>query len=204
MSHLPCKRILMVAAASLLCSACVSSGSVAGGAKSTDIDANSFAQSGQFGHGYAVRSTIGTVKTQGSQDRLSSRAIRLPEQPLGEITAFAFQYPSQCGGHEFHVYEADGMQILEYNYAASDGGSHDIRDYIAGPSPFVQPGLWTAYDHTADSISTMTPHYEKRGDRMFNGVYSQGLITNLPSFDQKSLGKAYQQALSDAFACRDI
>lgn len=204
MSHLPCKRILLLAVASALCSACASSASVAGGAQSADINAHAFAQSGQFGHGYAVRSTIGTVKTQGSQDRLGSRAIHLPEQPLGGITAFAFQYPSQCGGHEFHVYEADGVQILEYNYAARDGESHNIRDYIAGPSPFVQPGLWTAYDHTADSISTMTPQYEKRGDRMFTGVYSQGLVTNLPSYDQKYLGQAYQKALSDAFACQDI
>ncbi len=36
-----------------------------------------------------------------------------------------------------------------------------------------------------------------------NGVYSQGLVTNLPDVEQRALGSAYQQALSDVFACRD-
>jgi hypothetical protein len=140
---------------------------------------------------------------QGNQGRVSSRAIRLPERPLGEIAVFGYQYPPTCGGHEFRVYEAQDMQILEYQYATLDGESHIIRDYIAGPSPFVEPGLWTAYDHTADSISTMTSQFEQRGDRMFNGVYSQGLITSLPDVEQRTLGNAYQKAISDAFACQD-
>jgi hypothetical protein len=157
----------------------------------------------QYGSDYAIEQTIRAVISNGSEDRLSSRAIRLPERPLSEIAVFGYQFPSVCGGHEFRVYEAQGMQILEYSYAGQDGDEHMIRDYVSGPSPFVQAGLWTAYDHTAASISTMTTQFEKRGDGLFNGVYSQGLVTSLPAVEQRTLGNAYQQAISEVYDCRD-
>lgn len=190
----------MVAATLAVCTACVSTSNTGVGAKSPALTKSSV---GSYGDEYAVQAAVGTIKLQGNQGRVSSRAIRLPERPLGEIAVFGYQYPPTCGGHEFRVYEAQDMQILEYQYATLDGESHIIRDYIAGPSPFVEPGLWTAYDHTADSISTMTSQFEQRGDRMFNGVYSQGLITSLPDVEQRTLGNAYQKAISDAFACQD-
>ena len=200
MRHFAVKRIWVVAATLVACTACVSTGSSGASAKSPALTKNSV---GSYGDEYAVQAAVGTIKLQGSQGRVSSRAIRLPERPLGEIAVFGYQFPATCGGHEFRVYEAQGMQILEYQYAALDGKSHMIRDYIAGPSPFVEPGLWTAYDHTADSISTMTSQFEQRGDRMFNGVYSQGLVTSLPDVEQRTLGSAYQKAISDAFTCQD-
>ena len=73
---------------------------------------------------------------------------------------------------------------------------------MVGPSPFVAPGLWSAYDHTEDSISTMRSQVEQRGDRLFKGVYSQGLVTGLADVEQRALGSAYQQAIGDAYACQ--
>lgn len=199
------KRIWIVTLTLLACTACVSTGSstvgmTGGGTKSPKP---SMGSAGHFGDVYAVQATIGTIKLQGVRNRVSSRAIRLPERPLGEIAVFGYQFPSNCGGHEFRVFEAQGMQVLEYQYAALGGETHMIRDYVSGPSAFVEPGLWSAYDHTAGSISTMTSQFEQRGAGMFNGVYSQGLITNLPVAEQRTLGNAYQQALSDVHDCRD-
>ena len=190
----------MVAATLVACTACVSTSTSGVGANSPTLTKSSV---GSYGSDYAVQATVGAVKLQGNQGRVSSRAIRLPERPLGEIAVFGYRFPATCGGHAFRVYEAQDMQILEYQYAALHGESHMIRDYVTGPSPFVEPGLWTAYDHTADSISTMTSQFEQRGDGMFNGVYSQGLVTSLPDAKRRTLGSAYQKAISDAYACRD-
>jgi hypothetical protein len=179
------------------------SDSAAGGNRLTSPSYASGNPNDQFGNDIAITQTVDTVITQGSQNRVSSRAIRLPERPLGEIAVFGYQFPLSCGGHEFRVYEAQDMQILEYQYDSNDGGTQMIRDYITGPSPFVRAGLWSAYDHTADSISTMTSQFEQRGAGMFNGVYSRGLVTNLPNVERRALGSAYQQALSDVHGCRD-
>jgi len=202
------KKVLVSMAATVACAACApmdstGSGSAATGTKLVSPSYASGNPTDQYGNGVAIRQTIDTVITQGNQGRLSSRAIRLPERPLGEIAVFGYQFPLSCGGHQFRVYETHDAQILEYQYDANDGGTQMIRDYISGPSPFVEPGLWSAYDHTADSISTMTSQFEQRGAGMFNGVYSQGLVTNLPDVEQRALGSAYQQALSDVYDCRD-
>lgn len=198
MRHFADKRIWILAASVLACTACVSTGSSVFG-----TSASATTSPGQFGDEFAVQATIGTIKSQGSQDRLSSRAIRLPERPLDAIAVFDYQFPQSCGGHEFRVLEASETQILEFQYAAHDGDTHMIRDYVSGPSPFVQAGLWSAYDHTADSISTMTSQFEQRGDGMFDGVYSKGLVTGLPAVEQRALGSAYQQALNDVYDCND-
>lgn len=199
------KRISILAASMLACTACVSSGgSIFGASTSWSAPSGDATISpGHFGDTFDVLTTIGTIKSQGSQDRFSSRAIRLPERPLGEIAVFDYQFPPNCGGHEFRVLEANETQILEYQYAAHDGDTYMIRDYVSGPSPFVKAGLWGAYDHTADSIATMTSQFQQRGDGMFNGVYSQGLVTGLPVAEQRVLGSAYQEALSDVYDCRD-
>ena len=207
MMNYPAKWICMVAINAVVCTACVSmdnSGSDFGGTKifarrggTTDLAEN-------YGDDSAIRTAITTVKSQGSQNRVISRAIRLPERPLGEIAVYGYQFPAACGGHQFHVYEADGTQILEYAYDSGNGDVDLIRDYISGPSPFVQSGLWTAYDHTADSISTMTSRFERLRVKTLNGTYSQGLHTNLPEVEQRELGRAYNRAINDVFACRDI
>ena len=190
----------MVAATLVVCTACVSTANTGAGDKSPAITKSSV---GSYGDEYVVQATVGAVKLQGNLGHVSSRAIRLPERPLGEIAVFGYQFPPACGGHAFRVYEARDMQILEYQYAAHDGATHVIRDYVSGPNPFVEPGLWTAYDHTAGSISSMTSQFEQRSGGSMNGVYSQGLVTGLPVSEQRVLGNAYQQALSDVYACRD-
>jgi hypothetical protein len=202
------KKALAAIATSAACAACAPmdttvSGSASSGNRLMSPSYASGNPTDQFGNDFAITQTIDTVINQGSRNRVSSRAIRLPERPLGEIAVFGYQFPFTCGGHEFRVYETSDSQILEYQYDSNSGERQVIRDYISGPSPFVRPGLWSAYDHTADSISTMTSQYEMRGAGMFNGVYSQGLVTNLPDVEQRALGSAYQQALSEVYDCRD-
>jgi len=204
MRHFAAKRIWVLAASMLACSACVSTGSsVFGtGVHSSATAGNTTIASGQFGDEIAIQATIGRIKSNGDQNRLSSRAIRLPERHLGEIAVFDYQFPQRCGGHEFRVLEASETQILEYQFAANDGDTYMIRDYVSGPSPFVKAGLWSANDHTADSISTMTSQVAQSGDRMFSGAYSQGLVTGLPVAEQRALGAAYHQAVSDVYDCQ--
>jgi hypothetical protein len=204
MTYFAIKRIWMLTVTVAACSACVSTGGsavgMAGGVTSSPTPTSGSA--GLYGDEFSVQATIGAIKLRGNQDRMSSRAIRLPERPLGEIAVFGYQFPLSCGGHEFRVYETQDTQILEYQFDSNDGGSQMIRDYISGPSPFVKPGLWSAYDHTADSISTMTSQFEQRTGKSMHGVYSQGLVTGLPAVEQRELGNAYQQALSDVYDCR--
>ena len=199
----PRKTVLLLAICAMTCAACASAGRSGFISPTSTGSSSSLASGLEFGDDFSVRQAIGTVKNRGVESQISSRAIRLPERPLGAVTVFSFEYPANCGGHTFRVIEADGAQILEFAYAESAGGSNQVRDYVSGPSPFVQPGLWTAYDHTATSIDTMTSKFERRGAGMFNGVYSQGLVTNLPVEQKLALGSAYRQALSDAYNCYD-
>jgi hypothetical protein len=204
MKQVAASRMMALVATAAVCAAC---GSTSGlGTSETASAAGTSAPvagpSGHYGDLDAVHATISTVKLQGQETHLSSRAVRLPERPLGEIAVYGYQFPPGCGAHEFRVLEADGTQILEYRFATANGDTQTIRDYIRGPSPFVAPGLWSAYDHTEDSISTMRSQVEQRGDRLFKGVYSQGLVTGLADVDQRKLGSAYQQAIGDAYACQ--
>lgn len=199
----PRKTTLLLAFSAMACGACASSGRSEFNPPRSSGNSSSLASGPVFGDDFSVRQAIGTVKDRGTRSRVSSHAIRLPERPLGAVTVFSFEYPANCGGHTFRVIEADGAQILEFDHPESAGGSNQVRDYVSGPNPFVQPGLWTAYDHTAASINTMTSQFEQRGAGMFNGVYSQGLVTNLPVAEKWALGSAYRQALSDARSCDD-
>lgn len=192
MRQITSTRIVLLATTAAACVACSSMSSI----ESTEPTA-------AYGDKHTVEVAIGAIKSQGKMDRLSSRAIRLPEQPLGEIVVFGYRFPATCGAHEFRVYEAKDLQVLEYQYALENGDSHTIRDYVTGPSPFVAPGLWSAYDHTADSISTMTSELAERGDGLFKGVYSRGLVTGLPDREQRTLGYAYEEALKEVSNCPD-
>lgn len=149
-----------------------------------------------------VRGTVDFVKTVGDVSQISSRAIRLPSNPLHTITAFDYEFPENCGGHHFRVYEAVGTQILEYAYAPPGGKGHIIRDYISGPSPFIGAGLWTAYDHTGGSVSDMNLTFASRGSGIMTGTYSQGPVTGLDPSVRRVLGSAYDRALRDSQACR--
>jgi hypothetical protein len=203
MTYVQGKWNLLAAASASLLVACASTGvGQVGSTKVPNTGHASASDAGQFGDEYSVSTAISTVKSRGSETRMSSNAIRLPERPLNEIASFAYAYPAECGGHEFSVYESGGVQILEYHYLGADGERHEIRDYVSGPSPFIRAGLWGAYDHTADSITSMRPQYQARGSSLIRGVYSQGLMADLPSTTRESLGEAYRQALSDANACQ--
>jgi hypothetical protein len=207
MRQVATKRTMALLAAAAVCAGC---GSTSGlGTSKTETAPTAAArggvasgQYGQYGNADAVEATISTVKLQGHEDLLSSRAVRLPERPLGQIAVYGYRFPPSCGAHEFRVYEAEGTQILEYRFADQHGRTQAIRDYIQGPSPFAAPGLWTAYDHTENSISTMKSQVEQRGDRLFKGVYSRGLVTGLADAEQRALGAAYQRAIGDAYACQ--
>jgi len=148
-----------------------------------------------------VRGTVDVIKTAGDVSRISSHAIQLPSNPLRTITAFEYEFPDHCGGHHFRVYEADGTQILEYQYAPPSGDEHFIRDYVSGPNPFIEAGLWTAYDHTGDGVSDMTLKYAKRGSGILAGTYSQGPVTGLDARSKRMLGAAYDRALRDSVGC---
>ena len=167
-----------------------------------EVTSSKWAPPGSFGGEEDVRGTIDIVKTGGSVSKIGSHAIRLPSNPMRPITAFDYEFPDTCGGHRFRVYEAGDVRILEYAYTAASGKSHIIRDYVDGPGPFIQAGLWNAYDHTGDSVSTMSLQYAKRGSRLLKGTYSQGPVTGLDASTRRVLGAAYDRALRDSQACR--
>jgi len=149
-----------------------------------------------------VHGTVDVIKTAGHVTQISSHAIRLPSNPLRTITTFDYEFPEACGGHHFRVYEANGTQILEYAYTAPGGKKYVIRDYISGPSPFIHAGLWSAYDHTGDSVSDMSLKFASRGSGVLVGTYSQGPVTGLDSSAKHVLGAAYDRALRDSDSCR--
>lgn len=159
---------------------------------------------GAYGTDSYVRATVNVVKSSGDMSIVSSRALRLPTITLSAITAFDYQFPDDCGGHHFRVYETSESQILEFEYVPADGERFVIRDYLSGQNSFVQPGLWTAYDHTADGISGMRIRFEDRGTGILVGTYSQGLFTGLESMEQRALGLAYGRAVHDIYNCQCI
>ena len=169
----------------------------------TEVTSSVWAPPGSYGTEADVRGTVDVVKAIGDISEIGSHAIRLPSHPLSSITTFEYAFPETCGGHRFRVYEAGGTQILEYAYAPREGKSYFIRDYVAGPSPFIQAGLWSAYDHTGDSsVPDMRVQFAKRGSGILKGTYSQGPVTGLDASSRRVLGAAYDRALHDLRSCR--
>jgi len=148
-----------------------------------------------------VRHVVDQVKTAGERNELSSVAVDLPRQPLEAIIRYDLTYPESCGGHRFRLYESDGIQVLEYVYTSLDNREFEIRDYIQGPGPFVEAGLWSAYDHTADTIDDMNLQYEQRGTGAIIGTYSRGAVSSLPDEQKRILAMAYENALADVETC---
>ena len=159
---------------------------------------------GIYGTDSYVRATVSVVKSSGDMSIIGSRALRLPTVTLSAITAFDYRFPDDCGGHHFRVYETSESQILEFEYVPADGERFVIRDYLSGLNSFVQPGLWTAYDHTANGISGMQIRFEDRGTGILVGTYSQGLFTGLGSMDKRALGLAYGRAVQDIYNCQGV
>lgn len=170
----------------------------------TDAPASSTSKPGDDSYGGEsdVRGTIDIIKTVGDVSQIGSHSIRLPRNPLRTITKFDYAFPESCGGHHFRVYEADGTQILEYAYSPVVGRQYIIRDYITGPSPFIQAGLWSAYDHTEDSVANMKVAFASRGSGVLKGTYSQGPVTGLEPSARRMLGRAYDRALRDSQGCQ--
>ena len=148
-----------------------------------------------------VLATVRAVKSGTAPHFVSSRAVRLPTLELYAIAIFDYDLPPSCGGYRFRVYESGTTQILEYAYER-DGETHFIRDYVTGSSPFIHPGLWSSFDHTADSVTEMmTLFAEGERSRLTPRVYSKGLVTGLAVMTQEELGTAYLQAIKAAAEC---
>lgn len=157
----------------------------------------------QYGGRDDVFGIIAAVKSAGQVQMMGSRALRLPTLPLQAITSFVYRYADSCGGYEFRVLETAGTQILEYAYVRENGSMYLIRDYVAGPSPFMQPGLWSSYDHTSDGITMMMSEFAESSTRLFAATYSLGPITGLAATTQQEFGEAYGEALRRANGCAE-
>jgi hypothetical protein len=148
-----------------------------------------------------VLATIQTVKGVGSRRILGSRSVRLPTREHYEISVFDYELPASCGGYRFRVYETGTTQILEYTYDQGSTGPYVVRDYVAGSSPFIRPGLWSSYDHTADSVSNMMVLFTETNNPLMPRAYSRGFGTDLAEMTQIELDSAYRDAVKAATRC---
>jgi hypothetical protein len=148
-----------------------------------------------------VLATIAAVKKTGRAQSISNRAVRLPVQEFYPMTQIDYELPAACGSLAFRVYEAGNTQILEYTLLEADGTLLSIRDYVTGTNPFIRPGLWTALDHTADSVSFMMTDFAETKSQIIPEVYSKGLVTGLPEMLQRTLGAEYRRAVHAAAMC---
>jgi hypothetical protein len=148
-----------------------------------------------------VLATIQTVKGVGSRRVLGSRSVRLPTREHYEIAVFDYELPAACGGYRFRVYETGNTQILEYAYDQGSSGPYLVRDYVAGSSPFIRPGLWSSYDHTAESVSNMMVLFTETHNRLMPPAYSRGFGTDLAEMTQRELDSAYREAVKAATHC---
>jgi hypothetical protein len=148
-----------------------------------------------------VLATIRAVKGVGSRRIVGSRAVRLPTREHYEIAVFDYAFPEACGGYRFRVYETGTTQILEYTYDQGSTGRFLVRDYVAGSSPFIRPGLWSSYDHTADSVSNMMTLFVETDNPLMPAVYSRGVVTDLATMTQRELDSAYREAIKAATHC---
>lgn len=198
-----CSIVLWLTAGGILTTGCAHSIQTA--LHASDETGTSFADvpngDAPYGAPEDVSRTVEAVKRAGRMSTMSSRAVRLPTRMLASVTAFDLQYPHTCGGHAFRVYTSGETEILEYRYRRADGMEVVIRDYVAGSSPFIEPGLWSSYDHTADGVADMTPQFAESHTDLLPAVYSRGLVTGLGAEPQHELGVAYGRALRMASQC---
>jgi hypothetical protein len=148
-----------------------------------------------------VLATIAAVKQTGRAQSISNRSVHLPVQEFYPMTRFEYELPAACGNYAFRVYESGATRILEYTLVDAAGAELSIRDYVAGTNPFIKPGLWTALDHTADSVSFMMTDFAETKSQIIPEVYSKGLVTGLPAMLQRELGVAYRRAVHAAAVC---
>lgn len=148
-----------------------------------------------------ILSTIDLVRRTGSHRLLTSRAVRLPILPLESIETYDLVLPESCGEYAFRLYETGPSQILEYRHTAENGDLIVIRDYTAGPSPFIAPGLWTSYDHTSMEVYDLMSQIVRTAARIAPAVYSRGLVTSLTEQVQNQLAQDYLIAVNAAAVC---
>ncbi|HET8699579.1 MAG TPA: hypothetical protein VFO94_18990, partial [Gammaproteobacteria bacterium] len=142
-------------------------------------------QAPQYGGEADVLATVAAVKRAGRAENISNRAVRLPVQEFYPMTRFEYEFPANCGRYAFRVYESGATRILEYTLVEPNGTELSIRDYVAGTNPFIKPGVWTALDHTADSVSFMMTDFAETKSQIIPEVYSKGLVTGLPEMLQR-------------------
>ena len=172
-----------------------------GGSEESQDAADSSTRMVRYGGESDVLATIAAVKQTGHAQSISNRAVRLPVQEFYPMTRFEYALPAACGNYTFRVYESGATQILEYAMVDAAGAELSIRDYVAGTNPFIKPGLWTALDHTADSVSFMMTDFAETKSQIIPEVYSKGLVTGLPVSLQRELGVAYRRAVHAAALC---
>lgn len=155
----------------------------------------------RYGVGREVLATVALVKGAGEARQLGSRAVHLPLDEYQPIAEFDYALPPACGGYAFRVYETAKTQILEYAYSDADGAVFLIRDYVLGANPFIKPGLWSAFDHTADTIPYMRAELEETTPPLSPSVYLKALVTGDSESLQRELGMAYKRAVRAAVHC---
>ena len=155
----------------------------------------------RYGGEADVLATVALVKGSGEAHRLSSRAVHLPLDEYEPIAEFDYALPPACGGYAFRVYETARTQILEFAYSDVDGATFLIRDYVLGANPFIKPGLWGAYDHTADTIPYMRAELAETLPPLPPYAYLKALVTGDSEPLQRELGMAYKRAIRAAVRC---
>lgn len=160
--------------------------------------------SGPYGDQDEISSLVDTIKGNSTPVTVSNRSINLPNKAANlMLTVYDYTAPDACGGHSFHVYEGDELQILQFDYP-TERDITCIRDYTQGPTPFVSPGLWGPYDHTDETAMDMcllAGDADKDGMGLLEGGYEIGWITNIVDWKQAELGNEYANAVSTTNRC---
>jgi phage tail protein X len=160
--------------------------------------------SGPYGDKNDIMQVIAAVKKNSTPVHISNRAVNLPNKPANlSLTVYSYVTPAECGSYQFHVYEGDQLQILQYDL--EDGLEPTIiRDYTVGPTQFVAPGLWGPYDHTESTALEMCllpGNSAKDGGALLEGNYEIGWITNITDWKQAELGNEYASAVKRTAQC---
>lgn len=160
--------------------------------------------SGPYGEEQEILALITAIKTHSTPATISNRAINLPNKQANlSLTVYDYTAPGECGGHKFHVYEGDELQILEFDFPENNKVTR-IRDYTKGATPFVSAGLWGPYDHTegtAVEMCFLAGEGSKDGMGLMEGGYVIGWITNIVDWKQAELGTEYARAVSNTNNC---
>ena len=160
--------------------------------------------SGPYGDKTDILALINTIKANSTPSTISNRAVNLPNKPANlALTVYNYRAPRECGSYNFHVYEGDQLQILQFDYP-EDNKTTRIRDYTQGPTPFVSAGLWGPYDHTdgtAVEMCLLAGDGRKDGMGLMESGYEIGWITNIADWKQAELGTEYAKAVKTTYHC---